>query len=56
MQKRTQSGQFAPGSSGNPGGRPKDEVRVSELARSYTIEAINTLVELMRHGKDDRVR
>ena len=56
MQKRTQSGQFAPGSSGNPGGRPKDEARVAELARSHTLEAINTLVELMRHGKDDRVR
>lgn len=50
------SGQFAPGVSGNPGGRPKDEARVAELARSYTAEAIDTLVELMRHGKDDRVR
>ena len=56
MQKRTKSGQFEPGSSGNPGGRPKDEARVAELARSYTSEAIDTLVELMRHGKDDRVR
>ena len=56
MQKRTKSGQFAPGSSGNPGGRPKDEARVAELARSYTSEAIDTLVELMRCGKDDRVR
>ena len=53
---RTNSGQFAPGSSGNPGGLPKDEARVAELARSHTIEAIDTLVELMRHGKDDRVR
>ncbi len=53
---RTKSGQFAPGSSGNPGGRPKDEARVAELARSHTIEAIDTLVELMRHGKDGRVR
>ena len=56
MQKRTKIGQFAPGVSGNPGGRPKDEARVAELARSYTAEAIDTLVELMRHGKDDRVR
>jgi hypothetical protein len=54
--KRMTSGQFAPGISGNPGGRPKDEARVAELARSYTIEAIDTLVELMRYGKDDRVR
>ena len=53
---RVNGGQFAPGSSGNPGGRPKDEARVAALARSHTIEAIDTLVELMRHGKDDRVR
>ena len=56
MQKRNKSGQFAPGTSGNPGGRPKDEARVAELARSYTSEAIDTLVELMRHGKEERVR
>ena len=53
---RLKSGQFAPGQSGNPGGRPKDEHRVAELARSYTVEAIETLVELMRCGKDERVR
>jgi hypothetical protein len=29
---------------------------VAELARSYTVEAIETLVDLMRHGKDERVR
>ena len=55
-QNRTRSGQFRPGKSGNPGGRPKDEHRVSELARSYTAEAIDTLVDLMRYGKDERVR
>ena len=53
---RIRSGQFAPGQSGSPGGRPKDEHRVAELARSYTLEAIDTLVELMRDGKDERVR
>ena len=53
---RLKSGQFAPGQSGNPGGRPKDEHRVAEMARSYTFEAINTLVELIRDGKDERVR
>ena len=53
---RLRSGKFAPGQSGNPGGRPKDEHRVAELARSYTVEAIDTLVELMRDGKDERVR
>ena len=33
-----------------------DEHRVVELARSYTVEAMETLVELMRNGKDERVR
>ena len=56
QKSRLKSGQFAPGQSGNPGGRPKDEHRVAELARSYTVEAINTLVELMRDGKDERIR
>jgi hypothetical protein len=49
-------GKFAPGQVGNTGGRPKDEHHVVELARSYTLEAIDTLVELMREGKDDRMR
>ena len=53
---RLWSGKFAPSQSGNPGGRPKDEYRVAELARSYTLEAIDTLVELMRDSKDERVR
>jgi hypothetical protein len=53
---RLRSGQFAPGRSGNSCGRPKDEHRVAELARSYTVEAIETLVGLMRDGKDERVR
>jgi hypothetical protein len=55
-QIRNQNGQFQPGFSGNPGGRPKDEFKVAELARSYTLEAVETLVDLMRHSKDDRVR
>ena len=56
QKSRLRFGQFAPGQSGNPGGRQKDEHRVAELARSYTLEAIDTLVELMRDGKDERVR
>ena len=53
---RNRLGQFETGHSGNAGGRPKDEHRVAELARSFTTEAIDTLVELMRNGKDERVR
>lgn len=29
---------------------------MGELACSYTVEAIETLVDLMRHGKDERLR
>ena len=53
---RSANGQFPKGFSGNPGGRPRDEQKVAELARSYTKEAIETLVELMRRGNDERVR
>ena len=53
---REKNGRFIAGYSGNPGGRPKDEYRVAELARSYTVEAVETLVDLMRHSRDGRVR
>lgn len=53
---RDKTGRFIKGHSGNPGGRPKDEHNLIELARSYTTEALETLVELMREGKDERVR
>ena len=53
---RNKLGQFVAGYSGNTGGRPKDEHRVAELARSFTAEAIETLVNLMRTAKDERVR
>ena len=42
---RKENGQFQPGYSGNPGGRPKDGHKVAELARSYTVEAVETLVD-----------
>ena len=53
---RSANGQFTKGQSGNPGGRPRDEEKVAELARSFTREAIETLAELMRRGSDERVR
>ena len=56
IKARSANGQFPKGFSGNPGGRPRDEQKVAELARSYTKEAIETLVELMRMGNDERVR
>ena len=53
---RDKSGRFVKGYSGNAGGRPKDEHNIAEFARSYSTEAIDTLVDLMRSAKDDRVR
>ena len=53
---RSANGQFPKGLLGNPGDRPRDEQKVAELARSYTREAIEMLVELMRSGNDERVR
>ena len=53
---RSANGQFPKGQSGNPGGRPRDEQKVAELARSCTREAIETLAELMRSANDELVR
>ena len=54
---RNALGQFVAGHTGNAGGRPKDEHKVAELDRSYTLEAIETLVELKRSGnKSERIR
>ena len=53
-ENREASGRFAPGASGNPGGRPKDEHGIAELARSHAPEAMERLVAVMR-SKDERV-
>ena len=48
---RDKNGRFLPGISGNPGGRPREVGHVRELAREHSDEAIETLVDLMRHAK-----
>jgi hypothetical protein len=37
--------------SGNPGGRPKLEVSIRDLAQQNSMEALETLVQVMRTGK-----
>ena len=53
---RNELGRYKTSYSGNAGGRPKDKHKVAELARSFTKEAVETLAELMRNGKDERVK
>lgn len=45
------SGQFKPGQSGNPGGRPKEAPEVRELARAHTPDAIKALSEIVKNKK-----
>jgi len=42
---------FEPGKSGNPGGRPKQDVTVTELAKSHTEMAIRVLAEIAQDPK-----
>lgn len=48
-------GRFQPGQSGKPGGRPKAEVLVRDLARQHTEDAIRALVGALR-AKSESVR
>ncbi|MCJ2067270.1 hypothetical protein MKK75_00340, partial [Methylobacterium sp. J-030] len=48
MSKPSNLKPFAPGRSGNPGGRPRLPDDVKQLARGYTREAPETLAGLLR--------
>lgn len=39
---------YQPGQSGNPGGRPKKDAWLTELAQAYGPEALDILVQQMR--------
>ena len=46
---RLRSGQFAPGQSGNPGGRPKDERARKDLVEKGFLEVNDTVCTLKIH-------
>lgn len=46
--KRIPGKPFQKGKSGNPGGRPKGDGELRELARTHTVEAVERLVMWMR--------
>lgn len=43
-------GNFKKGQSGNPSGRPKIPNEVKKAFKTYTMEAIDTIVDIMRTG------
>jgi hypothetical protein len=51
MTERLKNGQWAPGASGNPSGRPRILKDVIDLAREHTGEAVENLVMIMRSEK-----
>ena len=53
---REKTGQFKPGHSGNPKGRPKIPEDVREAFRALVPEAIETIAHVMRHGRKDSDR
>jgi hypothetical protein len=56
---RDDRGRWAPGASGNPGGRPANRGPIIEYADEFTQEAIDALVAIMRDkdaSRQDRIR
>lgn len=50
---------FKPGQSGNPNGRPKrtpEELDLIAACKAKTPQALNTMLEIMEHGENERNR
>src|SRR5436190_23662894 len=56
LRRRGPQGQWLPGSSPNPGGRPKIIEDIRDLAREHTETAINALVHIAESGKQESAR
>jgi hypothetical protein len=57
--KKPRGKPFPPGNSANPGGRPKlpeDVKHVRELARQYTVQAVQTLAKVMESSNSDSAK
>src|SRR5204862_1251576 len=54
--KRGDRGKWLPGSSPNPGGRPRVVEDIRDLAREHTETAINALVHIAEKGKQESAR
>lgn len=49
--KKRHAGQFQPGVSGNPLGRPKIDPKIRDLAKAYSVDAINELYAIVVDDK-----
>lgn len=47
---------FEKGQSGNPGGRPRGDGEVRDLARQQTATALRTLIEIAEQGQNESAR
>src|SRR5215207_4338328 len=53
---RRADGRWAPGSSPNPGGRPKVIADIRDLARQHTTTALQALVQIAENGEHEAAR
>jgi hypothetical protein len=56
VKPRLVNGQFPPGASGNPGGRPAALNEVRDLARKHTAKAVANLAKIADSGKSEMAR